>query len=554
MVEPFPNLKMRDENKNAPDFNPGIRLFGRRFFADQQEQEILLEFFLVATSPKMFLGKPVRNDALLPDLELLRSAARDSSSADSSNALTYAPKARLNLKLLTFLGSSKLDTRHETHRQQFRELISQFISPGKLCTSGGIEPQSVLRTIENLFVGFQGVGANRTWCARSFLPISREIIAGESIWRETKSRRKPVSSWEEALKCFSHSQQIFLARGGELLYLQVCNALRQDSSNVREWMRRLPVGSLNAAESLPSELYSAVAGGLERVLLDCPATISELAEYLDTGLDAKTARMTDFRGHNVPRVSVCGWCPTECWPEAYLFAVEISRLCCARIDPIERLELLEIACAMQVLRSLCAQAARYTRRSEETPEVAGPLGYVWAISHPMGRETCVKEISRRNVKAIQRLIHDALRHPTIREFYTQRVVDDAYKEADRRYGHKLFLTVAKRLGLITPRRGAYARFVLNDRLLRYLVLSTIRPGERVTYESFKKLLFAHHGMAVDDHAIGRSCLWSGTSRLTTLGGDAEEWLLQMLDASGVLVRLSDACSLVENPFGGGTSV
>ena len=126
-----------------------------------------------------------------------------------------------------------------------------------------------------------------------------------------------------------------------------------------------------------------------------------------------------------------------------------------------------------------------------------------------------------------------------------------YKEADGRYGHKLFLTVAKRLGLVVPKRGAGARLVLNDKLLRCMVLATIRPGERVTYESFKKLLFAHYGLALDDATVGRSCAWSGTARLSTLGGDADAWLAEMLDASGMLIRLSDSFSLVTNPFDAG---
>ncbi len=93
--------------------------------------------------------------------------------------------------------------------------------------------------------------------------------------------------------------------------------------------------------------------------------------------------------------------------------------------------------------------------------------------------------------------------------------------------------------------------MLNEKLLRCLVLATIPPGKRVTYDSFKTLLFAHYGLAVDDETIGRSCLWSGTARLTTLGGDADAWLTEMLDASGMLIRLSDSCSLVRNPFEGG---
>jgi hypothetical protein len=149
------------------------------------------------------------------------------------------------------------------------------------------------------------------------------------------------------------------------------------------------------------------------------------------------------------------------------------------------------------------------------------------------------------------MIYDALRHPSIRQGDSFPGGDDIYTEADTRYGHSLFVTVAKRIGLIVPKRGAGARFVFNDKLLRCLVLSIIRPGQRVTYDVFKRLLFGHYGIAVDDETIGRSCLWSGTSRLTTLGGVADGWLIDMLDASGMLIRLSDSCSLVNNPFGVG---
>ena len=88
-------------------------------------------------------------------------------------------------------------------------------------------------------------------------------------------------------------------------------------------------------------------------------------------------------------------------------------------------------------------------------------------------------------------------------------------------------------------------------MLRFLVLALVRPGERVTYETFKGLLFAHYGLAVDDRQLSKACEWCGTARLSTLGGSADAWLLEMLDASGMLLRLSDSCSLVCNPFGKG---
>jgi hypothetical protein len=56
-----------------------------------------------------------------------------------------------------------------------------------------------------------------------------------------------------------------------------------------------------------------------------------------------------------------------------LFAVELLRLSEAVIDPIERLEMLELACAMQVLRSLCAQGVRYSPNATTAQYDVSPL-------------------------------------------------------------------------------------------------------------------------------------------------------------------------------------
>ncbi len=553
MVEPFPSISLEGDRKGDEDFNPAIRLFGRRFFNDQTVPELLLEFMLVATSQKRISREEVSTAAFLPTLELLESWP-------NCAPLEYAPKARLNLKLFSFVNGSKLDTRDQSHKEHYRELTNMIKDDQRLIISGGLHPDEVLKTLESLLVGFQSIGGERTWCAQAFLPVARNLIGAETLWNRTDAERVPQRTWSTIVERFSHffsfSRHRFLARGGELLYLQLCNALRTDPIIGQTWLAQTGIG-FRQMENSPRELHRALGVALSGIFSKCPTHIDDLATFLDSHVEPKTSNMTDIDPRTKkPRFVSCGWCPAETWREGLLFGVELLRLCQAMIDPIEQVELLEIACAMQLLRSLCAQASRYTTRSPESMAGAGPLGYVWAVSDPSGNHDAVKQISRRNVNAVQRLIYEAIRHPSIRGHYSQTAakdVDDAYAEADRRYGHKLFLTVAKRLGLVVPRQGSGARFVLNDRLLRYLVLSTIRPGERVTYDSFKRLLLAHHGLAVDDQTIGQSCLWSGTSRLTTLGGNSDEWLLQMLDASGSLVRLSDACSLVENPFDVGES-
>lgn len=542
MPKQFPPISLRNESL---DRNPAIKLFGRRLFIDQTVPELLIEFLLVSVSRKRISRTGKVFSSNLPNIHQLHSWP-------VGCGLEYSPKVRLNLKLFAFLGASKLDTRHETHRRHYRNLISEMRSPGRL-SPGSLDKDDVLKTLENLFLGFRSVGGQRTWCAASFLPISRELIADESIWRETAAKAKKVETWADALNFFSHTQQIFLARSGALLYLQICNALSQDPKTIQTWADSTGL-SLTKREASPSELLSALEISISSVLDACPGTVGKLAEFLDTGVDAETSNQTDFQpGTNEPRFASCGWCPEESWPEGLLFAIEVLRICEAAIDPIERLEMLEIGCAMQVLRSLCAQSARYALSDGRKANGIGPLGYIWAFSDPSGEFIVIKQVSRRNVNAVQRLIYNAVRHPDILsgfEGLNDNELAKIYKEADGRYGYKLFLTIAKRIGLIIPKRGAGARFVFNDKLLRFLVLSLLRPGERVTYETFKHLLLTHYGIAVDDAGLVSSCEWSGTSRLTTLGGNADEWLLEMLDAAGVLIRLSDSCSLILNPFNG----
>ena len=90
------------------------------------------------------------------------------------------------------------------------------------------------------------------------------------------------------------------------------------------------------------------------------------------------------------------------------------------------------------------------------------------------------------------------------------------------------------------------RFVLNERLLRFLVISLV-PAKRLTYDSFKALAEAHYGLAFDEAALSRASARATGVQIESFGGATDEWLQEMLDAAGVLRRLSDSCALVENP-------
>jgi len=527
---PFPNLTLDTEDQ---DRNPAIVLFGRRFFADQTALELLAEFLLVLHSTKLIGQSDLGEGLLLPSRDQLLKWPPCSS-------LRYRPKMRLNLKLFAFLGSSKLDTRHASHRQHYKQLLLDMKS--KMETGNAVSKDDVLRGLENLFQGFQGAGLSRTWCAQTFMPVSPGVLAGETLWNETQANAADNLSWDDALQhlstYFSISKHRFLARGGELIYLQICNALRQSDATVAAWVTQSQF-AFSGPEATPSSLHQHLSRALPSITNQCPRGIEGLASWIDQ-LDASTAAYTDNRN-----AAECGWCPEESWREGYLFAVEIARLCRANIDPIERVELLSVGCALHVLRSLCAQSARYDLALDPDRKTkGGSLSFAWIIASPSQRDRASWKLSERNLMALQNLIYSALRHDDIRK-----VADDKdYAEADRRYGHKLFLSLGKKIGLIVPQRGPGAHFTFNDKILRYLVLALVRPGQKCTLDSFRCALYAHYGIAISGDQLKQACRWSDLAPLEDAISPSAAWFEEMLRTAGFLIHLSDACSLVHNPF------
>lgn len=553
MPKAYPPLGRELKRAKTEDANPAIQLFGRRFFSDQTIPEFLIEFLLVVTSPKKINHDIVPGEENFPNMSILQEWP-------GQYPLEYAPKSRLNLKLFALLGASKLETRHQIHRDHYKDLIK--LIGEKIELSGGINKQDILKTLENLFLGFQRVGGQRTWCAQSFLPICPQMIAGETLWKSTKGDQ--ANNWNDLVgqgnfrRFFSSNQHRFLARGGEALYLQICNALRTPQEDIQAWVRTLKGESGEGKETIPEKLRESLSQGIDSALNDCPSGLGLLAAFIDQGVDLETQKGTDQDTDGGPRYTKCGWCPEETWKEGYLFAVDLLRICDAGLDPVERLSLMETACAVQVLRTICAQSARYDESFENSG--AGPLGYVWAVSDPEGRNNVLKLISRRSVETNLLRIQRAIRHPEIMDNVAEQKQKsqaggmkwtDPYKEADGRYGHKLFLTLSKRLGFMVPRRGSGARFILTDHLLRYLVLTIVRPGGRMTYDSFLDQVFQRFGMALGSKHLRQACEWCGAHPPAALNGDADQWVMAMLGGAGVLIRLSDSCSMVENPLGNG---
>ncbi len=149
---------------------------------------------------------------------------------------------------------------------------------------------------------------------------------------------------------------------------------------------------------------------------------------------------------------------------------------------------------------------------------------------------------------VEKLIYRAIRCEDVRLPDDDIVRERLLKEADRRYGGKLFIGMAKRIGLLVPRRGAGVRFTLNAQLLRLLVVTTVPIGGRLTYDRFKELLEARHGLVFDIDGFKRASAWVDGSGWIFGDNSIDYWLQEMLEAAGLLIHLSDSCALVVNPL------
>lgn len=524
LPKPFPNLNI------SGDYNPAIRLFGRRFFSDQTILEYMVEFMAVIFSPK-WIGEQEISTPLPAMLQIKE--------WPDGVELEYKPPIKLNLKLLAFLGSSRIDGRHFVHEQQFQKL-HQMMEDAITCN---YDKQEAITFLEEFLSGFQGVGLNRAWCAQTFYPISASLLTQETIWNETDARKEEPLNWLYSIQNFktyySQTRRNFMARGGELLYLQLCNVFRSDEMGLQSLAAQL---KFNPDEADIERLFQSLQEQMPQLKGMYTEQFDRLIDFIES-LDVETHEQVNQKD----QVLSCKWCPQESWPEGYMFAVEIKRLLSARLEPIDRLELVMTGCSLQVLRSLCAQSMRYHTAKKNSK---CPLGYAWIFSSS-NSSLQQRRISHRNLQVIQHAIQNSLRIEPLQTNAENRPksITSNYRDADNKYGHKLLLSLGKKLGIIAPYTGQGARFIMTDKLLRYLVVVLLQPGERITYQDFLQRMYLHYGIAIEGEQLEDAMVWSDLPANTSLQWAKDSWLANMLRAGGFLTELSDAWSIVDNTFG-----
>ncbi|MFU2489580.1 hypothetical protein [Thauera sp. WH-1] len=517
MIDNFPAVGLERE-----DINPAIRAFGRRFYKDQTPLEYLAEFLLCFNAEKFY--DEANMGAGIPELASV-----------PQKSLSYRPESRIALKLFSFFPSSKLETRHPVHVKRFKQLIEDMSAAVETDFDG--DKKRAVRVLQQLFSGFVGVAGQRTWVTHSFIPASRHLLSREVDWRHTDAINANVDEWDTAQSHFTTGSHNFMARGGEMLFLQLWHALRaKDSVEIAQWLE-----SEYAYIDWPEVSQSAIEG-LDSLVIEIDAPLARLGSVIE------------WAGREAPAIEEMrekqkfGWIHRESWREAALFAWEIANITASGQDPLRKVRVLQNLCCMHVLRSLCFQAVRWVRAMGELGAAGDGFagGYAWITAGPHGGTSSdLGKVSNASVSAIEELLFKAVRSTALPKHSAPNGGEDRADLADA-HGYKLFRSLGKHIGLIIPRQGPM-RFSLSSSLVETAVAALIPPGERLPFDEFLWRLYRHFGIAVGPAQIEAAAGMQSAGFHLAPRNDCAAWLEDELKRGGLLIALSDATPLVANP-------
>ena len=524
--EVFPKVELLQ--KELPENqNLQIQAYGRRIKKDQTIPEYLLEFLLV------FIGES--NDKF----------GFDKASEECNKAIEYRINTNIGLKRFIFFENSKLDNRFEIDSKAYEKL--REILKNKISVNSYYE-DDVLDIIQELFYGFSAVTKNRGWFAQSLMPICKETIFPEAMGK--KGIRKPLRFDRDKVeidKKFEFKEHNFMARGGEVYYLHILQGL----SKIRE-----------QDESQYFKLKDSIQNNIFNLINSYPQ-ISTIAKWINSNWNEFMSKhckedIEEIEKMNKETMS-CQWITERYRRRSEYTVKELNNLLICETSEFEKIDLLNTAIIIQTLRMMVESSKCISENKEES----NPM---WLIHVPSTSEVDnkVKKLAVQEYKNIEESMEISISKMLERkrqvEFEESNIRTSKkvtknksdlilLKEANED-SFKLLRKLGKDIGLITPLRGDNMRLSINDPIIRFLVLSLVEPNTKQTLKTFLKKLYKHYGIVIgpeeynqyiNDNAI------NSNNDVSYLNYNLMEFQ-NLLRKNGFLRELSDATSIVENPY------
>ena len=476
-------------------------IFGNRFRTDQTLYEYLIEFLLVYSSAK--------------DEDLV--TGKNSFHKDISD-LHYWVEPRMGLRRFVFFDKSRKKGTIPADEKAYKELI-KILMDKMDGISDEDERLEIIESIQDLFHGYAVVIKNRFWGAQGLLPICPEFMFC-GCDPNLNQRRNKVDWENDPISIdnnFEFSKRNFLSKGGELYYLHLLQGL----------------------ENRPEE-RAKLESLLNNLILDQCKKISDLANFIQTTWEEKAIGSNE----KISQKLNCSFIPADAYKECEEYAISelINYLSCS-MHPINKIDVLAKGVMFQIMRMMANAVAKYLGVSRKT----------WIVDMKGTAGDTVKKLAAASYSDIESDFMTAInslvaqREEEGGEGDEKRIANVQKAKSDTL---DVFRAKGKELQCIIPVSGPFERFSLSEDVIRFLVLAIVKPGEKMTVSMFLKKLYEHYGIVIgpeeykaslnDNHAIKEALSSSFTENVVAFQ--------QFLKGTGFLRELSDATSIVVNPY------
>ena len=493
MIKIYPEVVEKyEKNKD----NIGAQIFGNRFIQDQTLYEYLIEFLLVFVSAK-------ENDLKTGKLRFHKTG---------KCLLQYWVEPRMGLKRFIFYDKSQKNRNLPIDEEAYQELIRTLKK--NIPYGNETDKNEIINGIQDLLHGYAVIIKKRNWCAQALLPACPEMIFPDVMPAENKRR---VLTWSDNADIvdtkFEFSKRNFLARGGEVYYLHILEALEDDSMSLqREKLEKLLTHMLTGENKKLSYLCNFVQNSWEKTMGFNKEDLSE-------------------------RISL-SFIPKEAYLEAGRNTVKelINYLSC-ELPSINRIEILAKGVMFQIMRMM----------SWRVDEVTNDKKY-WIVDMKGGSTDSVKKIAAKSYRDIEDGFLTAL-NSSAREINIDKAEYMKKLNKAKKASMDTFRIKGKEIQCIIPTNGPFERFTLSEDITIFLVLSLIPPKQKMTLNMFLEKLYSSYRIIIGPVQYKKSVNNNGLDdSLTNSFVENAEAFQLFLKSTGFLRELSDATSVVINPY------
>lgn len=478
------------------------RIFGNRFMPDQTLCEYLIEFLLVFVSAK---------DS---ELKTGRMKFHDS----SEGRLEYYVEPRMGLRRFIFFDKSRKSGSVSIDEQAYKEMIDTL--KRKIIVDSDFEKQDIIDGMQDLLHGYAVVVRKRNWCAQMLLPVCPEMVLCDAMPEEKNRRKLDWFRDQDRYKVdssFAFDKRNFLARGGEVYYLHLLQALDYNHED-KEKLEKLLTLLLGGENNKLSDICNLIQKSWERAMgYTLPADISQ-------------------------RLSL-SFIPEEAYAECGRYSVgELVNFLSCDLPSINKVEILAKGIMYQVMRMLSWRVDNYLGTEKKA----------WIVDMKGGTNNTVKKIASECYQEIESGFMTAL-NKSAREIGEDKIPENRYMpllNKARAASLDLFRSKGKELQCIIPTNGQFERFSLSEDIIRFLVLALIPPQKKMTVNMFLKKLYENYRIVVGPEEY-RKHIDDGSKlevSLTNSFAENQNAFQTFLKATGFLRELSDATSIVVNPY------